>query len=156
MASVVEARGLEASLRLKAYLKCAYALTDERCLSFNPDGQSVAASSSSLSSGNNNNSSSSSSSSSASERDGDYASNSAVNSTKRLTSVVDGSFLYSASPSEDCDGLALVDYKRMFSQSKLTFLESIAEKAESRSSNNSSRSELKITVWHVYLLCLLS
>lgn len=36
MSAVVEARGAEASLRWKAFLKCAYGLTDDRCLSFNP------------------------------------------------------------------------------------------------------------------------
>lgn len=39
--SAVEAQCAEASLRLKAYLKCAYGLSDERCVAFNPDGGSM-------------------------------------------------------------------------------------------------------------------
>ena len=35
--SAAEARNAESSLRLKAYLKLTYALSDDRCLAYNPD-----------------------------------------------------------------------------------------------------------------------
>mmetsp|Transcript_15975 Transcript_15975/g.23319 ORF Transcript_15975/g.23319 Transcript_15975/m.23319 type:complete len:417 (+) Transcript_15975:404-1654(+) len=110
MSAVVEARGAEASLRLKAYLKCAYGLTDDRCLSFNPDTPS---------------SSSTSVLTAAAEGEGDGRENAALVGAKRASAVVDASFLYSASASEE-----VVDYKVLLAPSKLAFLESIAVRAE--------------------------
>eukprot|EP01036_Dinobryon_divergens_P026635 gene26635-35308_t len=94
--SAAEARNAESSLRLKAYLKFAYALSDERCLSYNPD---LPASTSTSIGGDS-------------------------NSTNKKA-VFDPSFLFSAQPygqKGNDESTAVVDYKELLAESNVTFI----------------------------------
>ena len=94
--SAAEARNAESSLRLKAYLKFAYALSDERCLSYNPD---LPASTSTSIGGDS-------------------------NSTNKKA-VFDPSFLFSAQPygqKGNDESTAVVDYKELLAESNVAFI----------------------------------
>lgn len=113
MSAVVEARGAEAALRLKAYLKCAYGLSDDRCLSFNPAADTSSSSSVSITSA------------AGEEGEGEDRDNNAPSRRSSAVLIDYTSFVYSAKASEE-----VVDYKTLLAPSKLAFLESIAVRAE--------------------------
>jgi hypothetical protein len=96
--SAAEARNAESSLRLKAYLKFAYALSDERCLSYNPDLPTSTSTSTSIGDSNN-------------------------STTKKA--VFDPSFLFSAQPygqKGNDETTAVVDYKELLAESNIAFI----------------------------------